>query len=236
VEVLKICLLYIFYALLATAADVGSGIITLYPRLAAVNHRYVVALASGVVMSAAFLELLPQSNIESNAIYVALGFFTFYVIEKAMMLHACDEEECESHTMNITSVIGMASDNIVDGIGIAVAYLTDPTLGLAVTIAIVVHEIPQGIASTSIMRNAGYNLKKTFTVLAVAGFTYPVGAAIAQFIPQNIYIAIIAFIAGDFIYIGAGDLLHEAHRRFNYKVVLATLLGAAFFIAIESLI
>jgi len=229
-------LLYLLYAFLATAAVVVSGVVALHPRLAALNHRYVIAVASGIVISAAFLELLPESNIESNAIYVALGFFTFYVIEKAMMLHACDEEECESHTMSLAAVVGMASDNIVDGVGIAIAYLTNPALGLAVTIAVVVHEVPQGMASTSLMRHAGYSVMKTFTVIAIAGLTYPVGAYISQFIPQNIYIAIIAFIAGDFIYIGAGDLLHEAHRRLSYKVVIATLLGAAFFIVVESLI
>ncbi len=229
-------MLYILYALLATAADIVSGIVALHPRVAAVNHRYVVALASGIVISAAFLELLPESNIESNAIFVALGFFTFYLIEKATMLHACDEKECESHTMSLTAVVGMAADNVVDGVGIAVAYLTDPALGLAITIAIVVHEIPQGMASTALMRNAGYSLKKTFIVLTAAGLTYPVGAFLSQFIPENIYVAIIAFIAGDLLYIGAGDLLHEAHRRFNYKVVLATLLGAAFFAAIEALL
>ncbi len=229
-------MLHLLYAFLAAAADIGSGALALHPRFAAVSQRYIVALAAGVVVSAAFLELLPKSDVESNAVFVALGFFTFYLIEKVMLLHACGEKECDSYTVGWTAVGGMASDNIVDGVGLAVAYFTDPGLGLAVTIAVVLHEIPQGMASTIIMRNAGYGTRKILLILTIAGATYPVGALLSTFIPKELYIAIIAFVAGDFIYIGVEDLLGEAHRRLNYKVVLTTILGAALFIIIETII
>jgi zinc transporter ZupT len=120
-------LLYLLYALIAAAADIGSGAIALHPRVLKMNQRYIIALASGIVVSAAFLELLPESNIEANAIYVVIGFFTFYLVEKSILLHACGEKECESHAMGWTAVAGMASDNVVDGVGIAVAFLTDPS-------------------------------------------------------------------------------------------------------------
>ncbi|MFQ6135104.1 MAG: ZIP family metal transporter [Nitrososphaerales archaeon] len=229
-------MLHLLYALLAAAADIGSGAFALHPKFTGVSQRYTVALASGVVVSAAFLELLPESDVESNAIFVVLGFFTFYLIEKAMLLHACGEKECESHTMGWTAVAGMASDNLVDGVGIAIAYFTDPAFGLVITVAVVLHEIPQGMASTVLMQKAGYDVRKIFLVLTLAGASYPLGALISAFIPPELYVAIIAFVAGDFIYIGAGDLLGEAHRRFNYKVVLTTILGAALFVAIETLI
>ncbi len=229
-------MLYLLYALIAAIADIASGALALHPKFKRVSQRYAVALASGVVVSAAFLELLPASNVESNAIFVVLGFFTFYLIEKAIMLHACGEEECESHTLGWTSVVGMASDNLVDGIGIAIAYLTNPAFGLVITVAVVIHEIPQGMASTVLMQKAGYGIRKIFLVLTLAGALYPVGALLSTFIPPDLYVVIIAFVAGDFIYLGAGDLLGEAHRKFNYKVVLATLLGAAIFVAVEALI
>ncbi len=229
-------MLFLLYALLAALADIGSGALALHPRFAGVSQRYAVALASGVVVSAAFLELLPESNVEKNAIFVVLGFFTFYLIEKVMLLHACGEKECESHTMGWAAVAGMTSDNLVDGVGIAIAYLTDPALGLAITVAVVIHEIPQGMASTVLMRKAGYDTRKIFSVLIIAGASYPVGALLSAYIPPELYVAIIAFVAGDFIYIGAGDLLGEAHKRFNYKVVITTLLGAAIFVVVEAVI
>lgn len=229
-------MLYILAALIAAVADILSGVLALHPKFREISKRYAIAVASGIVISAAFIELLPASDIENNAIFVVLGFFSFYFIEKITLLHACGEDECESHNMGLAAVAGMASDNLVDGIGIAIAFITDISFGLAVTIAVVIHEIPQGMASTVLMQKAGYHRKKILIVLALAGIAYPIGALISVFIPENLYTIFIAFIAGDFIYIGAGDLLGEAHRRFNYKVVIATILGAIFFIVIESLI
>ncbi|MFC1755260.1 ZIP family metal transporter [Thermoproteota archaeon] len=229
-------MLYILATLIAAVADILSGVIALHPKFREISKRYAIAVASGIVVSAAFIELLPASDIANNAIFVVLGFFSFYFIEKIIMLHACGEDECESHNMGLAAVVGMASDNLVDGIGIAIAFITDISFGLAVTIAVVIHEIPQGMASTVLMQKAGYHQKKILIVLALAGIAYPIGALISIFIPENLYTIFIAFIAGDFIYIGAGDLLGEAHKRFNYKVVIATILGATFFIVIESLI
>ena len=228
--------MYLLFALLAAVASILSGALALHPRFREISKRYAVALASGIVVSAAFLELLPASDIQNNAIFVVLGFFSFYLVEKIIMLHTCSEEECESHTMGWSSVVGMASDNLIDGVGIAIAYLTDPSFGLIVTIAVVVHEIPQGMASTVLMQKVGYSRRRILTILSFAGAAYPIGALISAFIPSDLYVVIIAFIAGDFIYIGAADLLGEAHRRFNYKVVIATILGAIFFVVVETLI
>jgi zinc transporter ZupT len=229
-------LIYLLFALVAAAADILSGVLALHPRFKEISKRYAIAVASGIVVSAAFLELLPASDIQNNAIFVVLGFFSFYLVEKIIMLHTCSEEECESHTMSWSSVVGMASDNLIDGVGIAIAYLTDPSFGLIVTIAVVVHEIPQGMASTVLMQKAGYSSRRILTILSFAGAAYPIGALISAFIPSDLYVVIIAFVAGDFIYIGAADLLGEAHRRFNYKVVIATILGAIFFVIVETLI
>ena len=61
--------------------------------------------------------------------------------------------------------------------------------------------------------------------LGFAGLLYPLGALLAGFIPSGFQQKMLAFVAGDFIYIGAGDLLPEAHRRFNWKVILLVILG-----------
>jgi zinc and cadmium transporter len=128
----------------------------------------------------------------------------------------------------------MALDNVVDGIGIAVGYAVNPVLGLLITIGVVIHEIPQGMASVAIMRNAKYSVKKTYGVLILAGILYPIGAALSSFIPQGLYLVILAFVAGDFLYIGASDLLPEAHKKFNIKVIGTVLLGVAFVLLLKS--
>ncbi len=149
------------------------------------------------------------------------------------MLHACGEDECEAHHIGPNAVIGMALDNITDGVGITVGYLIDPILGFFITLAVVLHEIPQGITSAVIMREANWSMARTLSVLGLAGVLYPIGALVAAWIPEHLLHPALAFIAGDFLYIGASDLLPEAHRRFNATVIVSVLAGMTFVIVLR---
>jgi len=174
--------------------------------------------------------------LKSDSLYLGLGFMTFYVLEKLVMIHACGESECDTHQIGPVAVLGMALDNVVDGAGIAVGYLIDPLLGLAITVAVVLHEIPQGMTSALIMREAKWSRFRILVALGFAGLLYPVGALLAGLIPPQFQEKMLAFIAGDFIYIGAGDLLPEAHRRFNWKVILSVIAGMAFILTLGLLV
>jgi len=229
-------MLYLLYAVIAGLSDILSGWISLNRKMSGVDARYVIAFASGVLISTAFMEMIPNLSLESSYLALGLGFFIFYVIEKVMMIHSCREYECETHSIGPTAVIGISLDNIVDGIGIAISYLTDPILGLLVTFAVVIHEIPQGMTSSFIMRGAGYSFKKAITILAVAGSLYPIGAYLSSFMPKDLYELALGFVAGDFIYIGAGDLLPEAHRRFNILVVFSVIAGAVLILLLERML
>ncbi len=224
------------YATIAGASDLLSGWFALGVRADKIQPRYVIAFASGVLLAVTFFEILPQANLKSDALFLGLGFITFYVLEKLVMIHACGESECETHEIGPVAVLGMALDNVVDGAGITVGYIIDPLLGLAITIAVVFHEIPQGMASALIMREAKWSRVRTLVVLGLAGLLYPVGALLAGFVPPQFQEKMLAFIAGDFIYIGAGDLLPEAHRRFNLKVILSVIAGMAFVLTLRLLV
>lgn len=227
-------LVAILYAIIAGLSDVFGGWLGYKTKIAKLMPRYVIGFAAGILITVTFVDILPEVAIESQAHIVLLGFIVFYVIEKLLMLHACGEDECQVHKIGGFTVFGMALDNIVDGIGIAVGYAINPVLGLLITIGVVIHEIPQGIASVVIMRNAKYSTKKTYGVLGIAGLLYPIGALLAAFIPTDLYLIILAFIAGDFLYIGASDLLPEAHKKFNIKVILTVLAGVVFVLALKS--
>ncbi|MBI3190537.1 ZIP family metal transporter [archaeon] len=224
-------MLEILFAIIAGLSDIFGGWLGLKTKIGKIMPRYIIGFAAGILISLTFLEVLPAVDMQSHAWLIAVGFFTFYIIEKLTMLHACGEGGCKIHKIGGVTVFGMALDNIVDGIGIAVGYATNPGLGLVITIGVVIHEIPQGIASAVIMKNARYSAKKTYIILAVAGVLYPVGAFLSSYIPSQFNVFILAFIAGDFLYIGASDLLPEAHKKFNTRVVVSVLLGLAFVIA-----
>ena len=224
------------YATIAGASDLLSGWFALGVRPDKLQARYVIAFASGVLLAVTFFEILPEADLKSDSLFLGLGFMTFYVLEKLVMIHACGESECDTHQIGPVAVLGMALDNVVDGAGIAVGYLIDPLLGLAITVAVVLHEIPQGMTSALIMREAKWSRFRTLVALGLAGLLYPVGALLAGLIPLQFQEKMLAFIAGDFIYIGAGDLLPEAHRRFNWKVILSVIAGMVFILTLGLLI
>jgi zinc transporter ZupT len=225
-----------FYALIAGSSDFISGWLAMRVERDRIEPRYVIAFAAGVLLAVVFFEILPETNLKSDSGYLALGFITFYLLEKLVMIHACGEAECHTHQIGPVAVLGMALDNVVDGAGIMVGYLIDPYLGLTITLAVVLHEIPQGMSSALIMREAKWRWGGTMLALILAGLLYPIGALLAGFIPADFQQKLLAFIAGDFIYLGAGDLLPEAHRRFNWKVVASVLCGMAFMLAIRFLV
>lgn len=221
------------YAIIAGSSDLFSGWLALRDEARRIDPRYVIAFAAGVLLAVTFFEILPEADVETGAPYLALGFLVFYILEKLMMIHACGEAECETHHIGPVAVFGMALDNVVDGAGIAVGYLVDPLLGLAITVAVVFHEIPQGMTSALIMRQAKWSRGGILVGLALAGALYPIGAALAGLIPPDFQKKMLAFIAGDFIYIAAGDLLPEAHRKFNWKVVASVIAGMAFMLVLD---
>jgi zinc transporter ZupT len=125
-----------------------------------------------------------------------------------------------------SALVGIALESLVDGIAIAIGYRTAPALGLFIALAIFIHEVPRGFATVIIMQRAGYGRVRIWLALLVdAGFA-PLGILLSTMIPTSAVEPLIGFTAGFFLYLGASDLLPEAHRRFNQRVVLATLAGA----------
>lgn len=228
-------MLYLLYAGLAALADFLPGFLYLRkhpaPPPGGVHltwTRYLVGASSGIVIGAALFELLPEADLAQNAPYAALGFFAFYLVEKLVMLHACGEAECddEVHRISWFAAVGMASDNVVDGIGITVGFLTDPFLGLAITLAVVAHEIPQGITTAVLAQSSGFSFRKCLALVAFAGLMYPLGSILGLLVPPGAFSPVLAAVAGVFLYVGTGDLLREAHRKFNLRVIFSVLVGA----------
>ena|SRR3990170_582263 len=223
---------YVLYGLLAGVITLIAGVLPLYVNFKGV--RYIIAISAGVVTATVFLDLLPEANLGRDAWIMAAGFLIFYVVGKLTILHSCGEMECDEHSMNMVSIIGMSLDNIIDGIAITIGYLTDPNLGLVITVAVIIHEIPQDITATLIMKELGYGRKKMLIPIIFAAVAYPIGAYAAVFIPETFHEPLIAFIAGVFIYIGIGDLFVEAHKKFNLKVIVSVLLGFVLVFVLET--
>lgn len=228
-------------AAIAGASDIFGGLLALR-REHFDDPRYIIAFSSGIVVAAVFFELLPESVagvpeelLRGQMLLLAAGFFSFYLVEKTIMLHACGEPECTTHAYSPTMVAGMAGDNVIDGVGIAAGYMLDPMIGIVITLVVVAHEIPQGITSAELLKHAGWKKRSIMKVLAIAGGAYVIGAAMASVISPEFFQGALAFVTGTFIYIGAADLMAEAHRKFNKWVVGSVLAGAAVMFALTAI-
>ncbi len=224
-----------FYALVTSTATLVGGAAPMYTRLRRVEQRYLVAFAGGAMVAIALYDLIPAMK-SPNAFALFLGFFSIYLLEKLVMIHTCGEIECETHTMGWPAMIGIATESLLDGLAIAVGFQVEPALGLLIALAVFVHEVPRGLATTVIMQEAGYSRTKIWLALLVdAGFA-PLGVLLAVWLPAAAFEPLVGFTAGIFLYVGASDLLPEAHRRFNSRVVLATITGALLIPALSLLL
>ncbi|VVB99149.1 Uncharacterised protein [uncultured archaeon] len=124
----------------AGLSDLLSGSIPLFFKVGERRERYVIGFAAGCILGVFFFEMLGQVGTEGTAMYVALGFFFFYLLSKLVMLHSCPHGECgRKHKAGWVTVVGMASDNIIDGIGIGVGYAISPLTGLLISVAVIIH-------------------------------------------------------------------------------------------------
>lgn len=231
----------LYYSLVTALATYIGGLLPLYSWLRHIQMRYVLAIASGVMLSVAFFEMLPEMGpAEINFVALGVGFFSIYIIEKLVLIHSCGESECETHTIGLVSLIGIAVESLVDGMAIAAGFSLAPAIGIPIALAVMVHEIPRGFTTSVIMKTSGYKNRTIVLGLSVDALFCPLGAALVVFwlrtVPTNLFQLLLAFAAGTFIYIGASDLLPEAHKRFNIKVVMMVVAGVLLIPGMELLL
>jgi zinc transporter ZupT len=232
-------MMYLVYAFIATLASILGGVLPLYTKIKEIRTQYLIGFAAGVLVSTALFEILPEAlkviEPAKLGLPLSLGFFSLYVVEKVAMIHACTETECDIHHAGWVGLIGLSLESLLDGIAIAIGYLTNPMLGLFIALAVIVHELPVGFSTSIIMRSSGYSVEKSLVALIVTSFLTVAGALISQIFPAHLFGQVLAFTAGTFIYIGASDLLPEAHRSVDWTVVFTVLVGAALIPLVELL-
>ncbi|HLC51273.1 MAG TPA: ZIP family metal transporter [archaeon] len=208
----------------------GVAIIILAAGLFAFSHRgksdirYWIALASGVLISTALFEMLPE--IGGNFLFVAVGFFSLYLMEKLFMIHACGEYECKIHETSWAAMLSTGIDNFIDGMAIATATVASPFLGLIVTAAVAIHESVQSVTISMMMKKRYFTPRKILFTLLIFTISIPLGALLFRTFLASYFEVMLAFAAGVFLYVGASDMLPESHKQFNIKVVASVISGA----------
>ena len=222
---------YLPYLILAALSTLAGGIIAIYLKRKEIKIRNLIGFSAGILISVALFDMMPEIGLESKlaAAMLLAGFFIPYLIERVVMFHACREKECEFHTAGWPGMIGVVIESLVDGIAIVAGFAVQPLLGAVIAVAVIAHELPRGFSTAIMMRSANYSTKAVLGSVIIDSLLVFAGAGIGLLfiIPQNAIGYTLAFAAGTFLYVGAGDLLPEAHRKFDLWVILSVLIGAA---------
>lgn len=195
-----------------------------------------VSLGAGLLLGMAFLHMLPESSHllpRSFGPWFLAGFVLLLVLERFVMVHACEEGGCHYHTVGVAAFVGLAIHGLIEGIALG-SSLVLPPLAFLVLVAILAHKGPSGFALTSILKLAGKSKKQIILFSVGVSLSGPLGLGLAfLFIQNQDYSfaagALLALSAGTFVYIGACDLLPEIHRADGEKLkrLVVFLLGLA---------
>lgn len=193
--------------------------------------HYLVSFAIGTLLGGAFLHLLPEalekSSIQTTFLFVIIGILLFFIIEKYIHWRHCHEDECEYHATAQINLIGDAIHNFMDGVAIAVSFLVNVPTGIATTIAIAIHEIPQELGDFGILLHCGYSKTKAIFYNLLTALVAVVGAVLtlvfASYV-QNLVFILMPITAGGFIYLAGTDLFPELHKEKNISSSLMQVL------------
>jgi len=201
-------------------------------RNALVPH--LVSFATGALLGAALLALVPhalESGVGAHGIGIALvaGIILFFTLEKMVLWRHCHVDACEAHgpqehhraKASATLILwGDAFHNLVDGVLLAAAFLTDLHLGIVTAIAVFAHEIPQEVGDLAILLNSGMRRRRALVLNVVVSLTSVAGAVVAYFLLEQALGLLpyaLAIAAASFLYVAVADLIPGLHRRVDAR-------------------
>jgi len=184
---------------------------------------YMVSFSAGALFGDAFIHLIPEAVEESGfglniSIYILSGILCFFVVEKILQWRHCHilTSEEHPHTFAYMNLFGDAVHNFIDGLIVAGSYIVSFPLGVATTLAVVFHEIPQEIGDFGVLIYGGFSKSKALMFNFLSAITAILGAFVALLLGlymTNFTVFLVPFAAGGFIYIAGSDLIPELHKE-----------------------
>lgn len=230
---MKDFLIPIFYATVAGSATLIGLALVLLSRSKVQKYSFVVvSLAAGVLLGTAFAHLLPEAyelTGETSFLWVLFGFSIFYAIESIVGFHACLEDDKHEHVLGPVAGIGIFFHSLLDGIAIAIGFEISNAIGLVTTLAVMLHELPEGIFTFSVLIHAKLPIKKAVIWTVIVALATPFGAIMTMLffpsMPEYVLGILMGIATGSFIYIGASDLVPESHKSRSVVTGMFVLVG-----------
>jgi ZIP family zinc transporter len=195
-----------------------------------------IALTGGVVVAVALFNVLPEAmeatgDPDRVAMLVGAGFLAFFLAERALVLHHRDETElARAHgQVGALGAAGLSLHSFVDGLGIGFAFNLSAGTGFLVFLAVISHDFADGLNTVSFVLRQSDDRKRAIRWLTVDAAAPLLGAIVGSLITVSEYTLgqLLAVYAGFFLFMGATDLLPEAHEHPSGRRVALTVAGFA---------
>lgn len=184
---------------------------------------YLVSLSVGTLLGDAFIHLIPEAyeKIENKnhvPIFILSGILLFFILEKFVRWRHCHEVACDDHPHPFSYLIlaGDSVHNFIDGIIIGASFMASLPLGIATTMAVIIHEIPQEIGDFGSLVYGGFTKTKALFFNFLTALSAILGAILVLLVGNQFSVLsnfFIPFAAGGFIYVASADLLPEIHKH-----------------------
>lgn len=237
----------ILLSFISALAAVGGGLLALSQKR---RLNLTLGFTAGALVGLVAFDLLPEIFQISAAealdiiwpmIALVVGFLAFHTVEKFILVHQSHESDYALHKhphVGVASSVALVGHSFFDGMSIGLAFQVSNSVGIAVSIAVIGHRFADGFNSVNLLLHHGNNRVRTLKLLAIVAVAPILGAISTMFysLPLSTLAIYLGFFAGFLLYIGASDILPQAHSKgSSYKTIFFTILGAVFMFAVTRL-
>lgn len=226
--------------------SIATFISTFLGGLLSIKHKdrlhLVLGFTAGVLLGVVAFDIFPEIieqikihdyNPMGAMIALVIGFLIFHIFEKLIIIHHAHEDEYADHKhphVGVASAVALAGHSFMDGVGIGLGFQVSNTVGIIVAIAVITHDFTDGMNTVSLMltnKNTIKNAKRLLLLDAIAPTIGVLSTFLFNF-SNNFLVLYLGFFAGFLLYIGASDILPEAHSKHSsLKTILLTVAGTA---------
>jgi len=203
---------------------------------------YIYSFAAGSLLGVAFLDILPESlriaglvhlPVRYLMIAVVASFFFNHLLERFFITHQAEEHQHHGHIMGPIGAGCLVIHSWLDGVGIGAAFQISPSMGMVIALAVILHDFADGINVVTIMLKNNQRTPKTIIFLildAAAPIMGIITISLVKLSESTLAVLLAAFV-GEFLYIGASNLLPST-REFHSKKIVLAMAGGIILIAV----
>ena len=181
-----------------------------------------VAFSAGSLLGGAFFHMIPEAAVAAGSerplavyVWVVAGFALFFVLEQFLHWRHCHHgSPGEESALPYLMVTGDGIHNFLGGVAVAGAFLVDVRLGITTWLAAAAHELPQELGEYGVLLHGGWSRRRALIVNVLTSLTFLVGGVLTSFVSLELDVSfLVPFAAGNFIYVGASDLVPEVNKH-----------------------